>query len=162
MYSTQMSLQGSGRGMDFEISNSHEGGSSASSSDEEPLCTQVVDYRAIDRLHARRGWLSQQGGGQKCRRGGLCPNGEGGNVWCAKGGARRALLGGASVRLMSNATPPPALAPSRRSRRFTSRVGATALPVEDITTCDPPPHHAGSNVSVSDILVVLLKCLNLH
>jgi hypothetical protein len=116
MYSTQMSLQGSGRGMDFEISNSHEGGSSASSSDEEPLCTQVVDYRAIDRLHARRGWLSQQGGGQKCRRGGLCPNG----------------------------------------------VGATALPVEDITTCDPPPHHAGSNVSVSDILVVLLKCLNLH
>jgi hypothetical protein len=71
-----------------------------------------------------------------------------------QGGAMRAFLGGASVRLMSNATPLPSSAPSKRSERFTSnRMGAAALHVEDITTYDPPPppHHASSNVSVSDI-----------
>ena len=63
MSSTEMSLQRSCVGMDHDISNSHKGGTSASSSDEEPLCTHVVDYSTVERLHALRGWSGQQGGG---------------------------------------------------------------------------------------------------
>ena len=58
-----MSLQLSRVSMDHDISNSHGGGTSASSSDEEPLYTQVVEYIAIDSLHALQGWSSRQGGG---------------------------------------------------------------------------------------------------
>ena len=89
MSSIQMSPQGSGIGMDHDISNSHRGGTSTSSLDEEPLCTQVVDYSAIDMLHAWRGWSSRQGRGggrQECHRGGLHPNGEEREGWYARGG----------------------------------------------------------------------------
>ena len=77
----------------------------------------------------------------------------GGRGLLCKGGARRALLGGAVVRLMSNDTPSPASAPYRRSGRFTNNmVGATGLVVEDITTCDhPPSNHDGSNINITDI-----------
>ena len=61
-------------------------------------------------------------------------------------------MGVASVRLMSNATLLPTSTPTKRSQRFIStRVGTTALPVEDITACDPIKHHFGSNISIPNI-----------
>jgi hypothetical protein len=49
--------------MDFDISDCDRGTSSASTLDEEPFCTQLIDYSAIDRLHAWRGRSRQQGRG---------------------------------------------------------------------------------------------------
>ena len=106
-------------------------------------------------MHDEEGHIGREGGGggQKCHRGGLHHNMEGARagVHCV-GVARRALLRGAAVRLATNDTPLPASAPYRRSGRFTNRrVGAVGLHFEDIKTCDPTPHHDGSNVSVFDI-----------
>jgi hypothetical protein len=139
--SAQMSPQDSGVGMDHDFPNSHGSGTSASSSDEESLCIQVVDYSAINRLHAWRGWSGQQGrGAARVSQGQPALKWGGGRGLVCKGRGRRALLGGAGIRLRSNVTPLTTSAPSKRSGRFiSSRVGATALPMEDIIACDLPP-----------------------